>query len=65
MSQSQQILEMMEAGRTVTAIDALQEAQCFRLAARIHDLKALGHNIKKKTIDTPSGKQVAGYYLEV
>lgn len=64
MSQSQQILQMLENGRTVTALDALNETKCMRLAARIHDLRLLGHNIKTKNIETASGKHVAGYYLE-
>lgn len=62
MSQTTQILDMLERG-PVTAMDALQEAGCFRLAARIADLRQQGHNIKTETI-VVNGKHIAQYQLE-
>lgn len=61
MSQNQQILGLLKKG-PITAMDALQKAQCFRLAARINDLKALGHNILTETIKE-NGKRFARYRL--
>ncbi len=62
MSQTTQILDMLVRG-PVTAMDALQEAGCFRLAARIADLRQQGHNIKTETI-VVNGKHIAQYQLE-
>ena len=47
----------------ITAIDALTEAGCFRLAARISDLRALGYRIDSDMITLPNGKRVANYTL--
>jgi len=45
MTQCERILSILESGESITAIDALRELGCFRLAARISDLKNDGHNI--------------------
>jgi len=36
---------------SITPIEALREIGCFRLAARIHELKAAGHNIHQEMIE--------------
>lgn len=48
----------------VTPLLALEEAQCFRLGARIWDLKQAGYLIRTDLIRTPSGKRIARYVLE-
>jgi hypothetical protein len=63
MSQSQWILKALEQ-RPLTAIEALEGCGCFRLAARIKDLRQQGHNIKTKTLILLDGKIVAQYHLE-
>ena len=63
MSQADQILEMLQRG-PVTAMDALTEAGCFRLAARINDLRRDGHDIVTTTIETDGGKHIAQYTLK-
>ena len=63
MSQATQILDMLKRG-PVTAMDALDQAGCFRLAARIADLRAEGHEILTETITTTSGKHIASYKLK-
>lgn len=63
MSQTTQILEMLKRG-PVTAMEALQEAGCFRLAARIADLRQQGHDIQTDTVTTPTGKHIASYKLK-
>jgi hypothetical protein len=63
MSQATQILDMLKRG-PVTAMDALDQAGCFRLAARIADLRADGHEILTETITTTSGKHIASYKLK-
>ena len=62
MSQTTQILDMLKRG-PVTAMDALQQAGCFRLAARIADLRQQGHHIETETIEV-NGKHIASYKLK-
>jgi hypothetical protein len=47
----------------ITALDALREAGCMRLAARISDLRAAGHDIDSEMVTVGSGKRVARYRL--
>ena len=60
---TQRILAMLEKGRSITPIQALDMFNCFRLGARIHDLRNAGYNIKTTQYKTPSGKYVAKYKL--
>ena len=61
--QNAKILEHLNSGRSITAIEALQLYGCFRLAARIHDLKKAGVPIKCDERETDSGKRIASYSL--
>ena len=61
-SQNTEIKEYLEAGGKLTPLDALREFSCFRLGARIHDLKKEGMNIKTEIINV-GGKRVARYSL--
>ena len=47
----------------ITPLDALNEAGCFRLAARIADLRAMGYRIESRMTITDTGKRVARYTL--
>lgn len=60
-SQNQSILNALQAG-PITAMDALQICGCFRLSARIYDLRQEGHNIVAQTIEH-RGKKFAQYTL--
>ena len=63
-SQTAAIREHLQSGKTLTPIQALAKYGCFRLAARIHDLKregleiittevpAKGHSFAKYSIQT-------------
>ena len=62
-SQSQQILDHLQAGKSITPIEALNEFGCFRLGARIYDLRKDGHSIEKDMVQTPNGKLVASYRM--
>jgi hypothetical protein len=44
-SQLDQILAALKEGEQLTPLDALQRFGCFRLGARVADLKKLGHHI--------------------
>ena len=61
-SQTAAIRRHLEAGNSLTAIDALNLFGCFRLAARIHDLTGVGLSISSKAI-TVGGKRVAEYSI--
>ena len=62
MSQTKEILTILESGRTITALDALRECGCMRLAARILDIRGMGYDVLTTTIAT-NGKRFAGYKL--
>lgn len=62
MSQTRQILEYMEAGNAITPIEALSLFGCFRLGARIFDLRERGFNIKSEPLHE-NGKHFARYRL--
>ena len=48
---------------SLTAIEALELFACFRLAARINDLKEAGHNIQMEMKKMKNGKKIAVYSL--
>ena len=64
MSQNTQILSYLQQGKKLTPITALNKFGCFRLSARILDLRKQGHNINTEII-TKQGKTFAQYSLEV
>lgn len=63
MSQEQQILNFLAKGNRINPLLALRRFQCFRLGARIHTLKAMGHKIDGRMKKTKSGKHVKEYWL--
>ena len=63
-TQNAQILDHLMSQKNITAVEALRLFGCFRLAARIHDLKQDGHVINGTMIDLPNGKRVKRYWLE-
>lgn len=64
-TQCAQILAHLQAGNSITGIDALNMFGCFRLPSRIWDLKQKGHEIDKATVELNNGKRVASYRLAV
>ena len=60
-SQKDQILAHLKKGKTITPLEALKLFGCFRLAARIHDLRMDGHDIEVELIDVNDAK-VASYW---
>ncbi len=61
MNQNQRLLQMLKRG-PVTPIDALQEIGCFRLSARIKELRESGYNIHTE-LAFSGGKRYAVYTL--
>jgi hypothetical protein len=64
MSQNKQIANYLNKGKKLTPIDALNKFGCFRLAARIADLRNEGMNIVTNTIKLDNNKQIAQYWLK-
>lgn len=50
MTQNERILRHMRDYGSITQADAATEYGCYRLSARIYDLKAAGHQIVKETV---------------
>ena len=67
MSQADRVLQYLEDGNTITTLNAFKELGITRLAARVHELKRDGHNVKKNTISVTNRFNercaVAEYYL--
>jgi hypothetical protein len=64
MSQNKQIADYLNKGKKLTTLDALTKFGCFRLAARISDLRNDGMNIATKIIKLENNKQVAQYSIK-
>ena len=60
--QTEKILNYLSKGKGITPIEALNKFGCFRLAARIADLRKNGHLIFTDSI-TKNGKTFASYKL--
>jgi len=64
-SQRAAIARYLKAGKSLTALEALQRFGCLRLASRIYELKQQGANILNYPVKVPNGKAwkyVAAYY---
>ena len=61
-SQNAAILSHLSRRKSLTALQALERFGCFRLAARIYDLREGGYRIESRVIEA-SGKRIAQYYL--
>lgn len=63
-SQRDRVLAALEAGEEITPVDALRRFGCFRLGARVHELREAGHRIATLSHPLPDGRVVARYRLE-
>ena len=61
MSQEKAILSHLKRG-PITPLDALERYGCFRLAARINDLRGRGHRIETEMVERDD-KRYARYRL--
>lgn len=62
-TQAQAILNHLRDGNSLTSLEALQLHGCFRLAARIHELRRDGYEIEEATV-TRNGKRYASYFIK-
>lgn len=63
-TQTANILRHLQSGRSINPLESLRLYGCFRLGARIWDLRKEGFEIQRKMVKTPTGKSVASYWLE-
>ena len=63
-TQANKILFHLKKGYSITPLEALKLFQCFRLGARIHELKKRGYLIQTKMVTTNNKKHIAQYRLE-
>ena len=63
MSQTDAILKHLKRDRTITGMEALAMYDCWRLPARILELREMGWNIITGMITTSKGKHIAKYTL--
>lgn len=61
-TQNSQILSHLKTGASITPMKALVMFNCFRLSARIYDLKEQGFGISGRLI-TKNGKTFSEYTL--
>ena len=64
MTQNEAILNYLQSGGSITALESVQEFGCMRLAARIADLKADGHDIGDCWVEKNNGKRFKRYFLK-
>ena len=58
------LLEQLKKKRRITSLDALKEADCMRLSARVYDLRCMGYNIHTENVHLNSGKTIGRYFLK-
>ena len=63
MSQNQKIANYLNKKKAITPIQALKMFGCFRLAARISDLRNEGLQINTKIVSIKNGPKYAAYSL--
>lgn len=61
-SQEKAILAHLRKGKTLTPLEALNKFSCFRLGARIFELKQAGHAIRSRMVKKGQ-KWVAEYSM--
>lgn len=62
-SQNERILDYLKEGKLLTQVEASYKFQCWRLAARIRDLRIKGNLIETHYRTMKSGKRIAEYKL--
>jgi len=64
LSQNMLILDWLKKGRSITPMLALSMFGCFRLGARIFNLRQLGHRIEGKRVKVGKKTFVQQYQME-
>lgn len=62
MTQTDELLRYLKRGKKITPLEALHLFGCFRLGARIYDIKQRGIDIASKMVER-KGKYVKQYWI--
>lgn len=62
-SQNKLILKHLKSGKSLNPLQALKEFGCFRLSARIHNLREAGHDIECNIVQVENKKFASYKYL--
>jgi hypothetical protein len=62
-TQKEKILEHLKTRRQLTPLEALRRFGCFRLAARVKELREDGHHIHTTLVEVDHDTRVASYLL--
>jgi hypothetical protein len=57
------LLDHLQRQPSITPVEALAQYGCFRLAARVHELRQAGHDILTDMVHASNGKRYASYHL--
>ena len=63
-AQTDRIRMYLETGKSLTPMDALVRFNCFRLAARVKDLRDQGVNIRSELVHK-DGKKYSRYFMDL
>jgi len=63
LDQENEILEYLQAGNSLTQLQALGLFGSLRLSARIFNLRQAGWNIQTNRVATDTGKYIAEYFM--
>ena len=61
LTQKEAILDYLQIEQSITPLQALMQFGCFRLGARIHELRGQGHIIDTEYTTDSHGKSYARY----
>lgn len=61
-TQNERVLSYLKSGKPLTPLAALKRFKCFRLAARVAELRAEGHPIRSRIVQR-GDKRFAAYWL--
>lgn len=64
MTQTDSILIHLKSGKSITPLEALELWGCFRLGARVNDLRREGYEIETEIIEQ-NGKRFARYSMKL
>ena len=62
LSQTQQILDYLKTGHSITALESLYAFKCLRLASRINEIRHMGYNVVSELVKD-GAKHYSKYHL--
>ena len=63
MNQTEMILDYIQKNGSITPLEALQELGCFRLGARVWEIRSSGIPVEMEMVEE-NGKRYAKYYIK-